>query len=109
MKKRAGKRERAKTLHSAHRSQQMFETINYLEAALWCAIGLGFLVRAVRLSAKERGKCAMLGIVFIAFAGSDVLEVQTGAWWRPWWLFVWKAGCLAVMVQQLVQYLRRRR
>ncbi len=86
----------------------MFETINYIEAALWDIIGLCFLVVASRRS-EYRSRCVLLGIVFIAFGGSDVVEVQTGAWWRPWWLLVWKASCLAVMVEAAVWYVRRRR
>lgn len=32
--------------------------------------------------------------LFLLFAISDLLETQTGAWWNPWWLAVWKGGCL---------------
>jgi hypothetical protein len=81
----------------------MFKTINHAEAALWCAIGIGFLIVAIAVP-RNRSRCILLGVVFIAFGGSDVVEVQTGAWWRPWWLLGWKAACLLVMVQQLTQY-----
>ena len=87
----------------------MFETINYLEAGLWGFIGIGFLIRAVSAVSRDRARCFVLGVVFIAFGGSDVVEVQTGAWWRPWWLLAWKGGCLTCMVQQLIQYVRMRR
>ena len=86
----------------------MFETVNYVEAALWCVIGISFLFVAIAASGN-RSRCLLLGVAFIAFGGSDVVEVQTGAWWRPWWLLVWKGACLLIMVEQLVQYVRRRR
>ena len=87
----------------------MFETVNYLEGALWCIIGLCFLVVAARASQRKRFRCLLLGVVLIAFGGSDVIEVKTGAWWRPWWLLMWKAGCLLILVQQFVRYLQEQR
>jgi hypothetical protein len=36
--------------------------------------------------------------VLVAFGFSDVVEIQTGAWWRPWWLLVWKGACLLAML-----------
>jgi len=36
--------------------------------------------------------------VFLAFGLSDLVETQTGAWWKPWWLFVWKALCVHAML-----------
>jgi len=45
-------------------------------------------------------------VAFVAFGGSDVVESFTGAWWRPWWLFAWKAACVLGL---LVLLARRRR
>ncbi len=86
----------------------MFETINYLEAALWCIIGLGFLFVA-GVKPRIRARCVVLGVVFVAFGASDIVEVQTGAWWRPWWLLLWKGACVGILGGQLIQYVRRRR
>src|SRR2546430_2120329 len=62
-----------------------FRDSNYLEACLWSAIGVGFFVRAVTQRA-QRGDTIIAAIAFVLFASSDVVEAQTGAWWRPWWL-----------------------
>ena len=83
----------------------MFRTINYAEAALWCAIGIIFLIGVIAVP-RNRGRCLLLCVIFIAFGASDVVEVQTGAWWQPWWLLGWKAACVVVMIQQLVRYRR---
>jgi hypothetical protein len=56
-----------------------------------------------------RRRCGVAFIVFVAFGFSDVMEMNTGAWWRPWWLFAWKAACFLAMVWLLVNYRRRRR
>lgn len=64
---------------------------NLVEAGLWCVIGLIVL----GIAAKNRaGSLLWLGLAFLAFGASDLVEVRTGAWWRPWWLFVWKAACV---------------
>jgi hypothetical protein len=42
------------------------------------------------------------------FGGSDIVEVQSGAWWSPWWLFVWKASCVLSMAILFMVYLRDR-
>lgn len=80
----------------------MFETGNYLEAGLWGLNGLGFVLAAIKPSLHRR-KCLFLALVFFAFGGSDVVEVRTGAWWRPWWLLIWKGVCVLIMLQQLIE------
>lgn len=35
----------------------------------------------------------------MAFGVSDIIELQTGAWWRPWWLLLLKAACLLSFAQ----------
>ena len=87
----------------------MFETANLLEAALWCAIGFAFLIAAIRVSARRRYQCIVLAIAFIAFGASDIVEVRTGAWWRPWWLLLWKGGCVVTLLVYLVKYIQDRR
>ena len=87
----------------------MFVTLNHLEAGLWCAIGLAFAVVGVRASGRTNRRCYLLAAVFLAFGVSDIVEAQTGAWWRPWWLLAWKVGCLYVMGSQLWSYIAPRR
>jgi len=39
---------------------------------------------------------------FLLFSGSDAMTITTGAWWRPWWLFVWKATCVVTLFGTVV-------
>lgn len=68
------------------------QTFNLVEVFLWSTIGIVFLVKSRK--AKWRSRTILIGILFIAFGMSDAVELQTGAWWRPWWLFVWNAICV---------------
>lgn len=74
---------------------------NYVEAVLWVGISLVFLFRIFREDKAPRGLYVVLIIGFFAFGISDLVEVQSGAWWRPWWLLLWKAACIAVLAPSL--------
>jgi len=41
---------------------------------------------------------------FFCFALSDFIEIQTGAWWDPWWLLLLKGSCLGVMGVAFIRY-----
>jgi hypothetical protein len=81
-----------------------FRTANYLEAGLWLAISLIAAVMALRKRGRVRSRCLLLAAAMVAFGFSDIVETTTGAWWRPWWLFVWKAVCVAVFVVLLGEH-----
>jgi phosphoglycerol transferase MdoB-like AlkP superfamily enzyme len=88
----------------------MFETLNYAEAALWFVIGLVFLVSAFRTPSQDvRLRNILLASTFLAFGGSDIVEVHTGAWWRPLWLLAWKTVCVLILLHQFVRYRQSRR
>ncbi len=86
----------------------VFVVGNYVEAGVWIVIGLicGVLAGLKAGVVRQRLLCSVP--VFSAFGVSDIVEVQTGAWWRPWWLFVWKGSCVLGMVVLLVDYFQRR-
>lgn len=67
---------------------------NYLEAGLWFVIAFALVVRS-RMTMPWRW---LLPLAFAAFGISDLIEVRTGAWWEPWWLFVLKAACVLVFL-----------
>jgi len=81
-----------------------FTTSNYLEAVLWACIGLGFLTQALRTTRPKRSQSLIAGLTFLVFGASDIVETTTGAWWRPWWLFVWKAVCVAILLLLLTYH-----
>ena len=85
-------------------------TGNLIEAGLWGTIAAVMAVRALFENPEIRRLFVLLAIAFAAFGLSDVVESRTGAWWRPWWLFVWKAGCVLTFILGFWRYylLRRR-
>ena len=87
----------------------MFESLNYIEAVFWAIIGLVFFIRSLSRTDRQQPQSRIAAGAFILFGVSDLVEVQTGAWWRPWWLLAWKAACLAVLVWLAAGYLRRQR
>ena len=69
------------------------DPFNLTEGFFW------LLIAAVLLSASWRKQqfrryLIIAALLFILFGVSDFVEVHTGVWWRPWWLFVWNAACL---------------
>ena len=88
--------------------EQIYVNGNYLEAFIWFLFAIGFAVKAGETSGRTRINRLITTIIFLLFGGSDIVEVQTGAWWSPWWLFVWKASCVLSMAILFGVYLRDR-
>ena len=70
---------------------------NSFESVLWLVISITLLRQAFR-QPNLKGRLLLSAFGLFAFAGTDVVEMQTGAWWRPWWLFAWKAACMMLLV-----------
>jgi hypothetical protein len=88
--------------------QPFFRQSNYAEAAFWGAIGLIVIIWARRRKALGPAVYVLAANLFL-FGGSDLVEAQTGAWWRPWWLLVWKGVCIGVFLALVVQHYRTRK
>jgi hypothetical protein len=86
-----------------------FQISNYIEAGLWSSIGVGFAIAALRQAGLVRKRCWIAAITFVLFGISDLVESQTGAWYRPIWLLIWKGVCLLIFAWLLVNYFRDRR
>jgi len=67
------------------------ELFNAIEAAWWIGLGAVLLVRPLRNDSRRHRR--MLAACLIVFGASDVIEIWSGAWWRPWWLAALKIGC----------------
>lgn len=76
---------------------RIVDGFNALEAVFWGVCAVAFVIAAVR---RREGRLTSLvaAFLFAAFAGSDVVEVETHAWYRPWWLAAWKGSCIAGLV-----------
>ena len=66
---------------------------NIIEGIFWIGVSLIFFLSACKRREQHRLFCIYGGVVFVVFACSDFYEAQTGAWWEPWWLILWNAGC----------------
>lgn len=71
---------------------------NYAEAGLWTALSATALLAALRRRSHPRRRAILAAVVLVAFGASDVVEAQTGAWWRPWWLLAWKGLSVVALV-----------
>jgi|GEM_PF-1958172 len=68
---------------------------NLFEIGLWAVLALCVALFGHRTNALPKTGRIILCIALLAFAYSDFVELQTGAWWRPWWLLLLKGTCLA--------------
>lgn len=84
-------------------------TGNQIEAVLWFLFSASFLFRAFRTAGSHRRLAVLLALTFLAFGISDLIEAQTGAWWRPLWLLLLKSSCIAVFAYGFWEHLRLRR
>ncbi len=76
----------------------LFVRGNQAEAAVWWLIAAVFAWCAWSQTGVKRRQCLQALVVFFAFGLSDLVEIRTGAWWRPWWLLLWKTACVVAMV-----------
>jgi hypothetical protein len=86
-----------------------FEIGNALEAALWVTMAIGFGAYAMRVQGGLRRRCLMAAVLLAMFGLSDIIEISTGAWWRPWWLLAWKVACVAGLAMLLAEHVLRQR
>ncbi len=86
----------------------LVDRYNLFEIGLWGWGGLGFVIYAF----IRRGCWARLsfstGLLLIAFAFSDSVELITGAWWSPWWLLCWKSLNIAALFLNFILYRQKR-
>ena len=85
---------------------EIVRTGNIIEGFFWLGVSLFFLVPALRPKEKNRLFCLFGAMVFILFGCSDFYEAQTGAWWKPWWLILWNAGCVLGIVTIVLWYIK---
>ena len=93
-------------IHVFLSSKSFFVWANLAEALLWGGIGIGFAARAIYLRAGKRDGwrlATLTALTLICFGITDVVEANTGAWWRPWWLLFWKAACIVLLVVLIVR------
>lgn len=79
---------------------------NLIEAGFWIVFGVGLTIAGMRRGRAIARLGLLSGMILCLFGLSDLVEASTGAWWRPWWLLVWKGVCLTGMVLCALKYRR---
>jgi hypothetical protein len=65
---------------------------NYVESCLWAGMGVAALVK------RNSVWSIFLSASLLAFGISDIFETRTGAWYKPWWMLVWKVLCVISII-----------
>ena len=80
---------------------------NAVEACVWFILAAVVFVAGYRHVDIRRIAWTASGALTL-FGLSDIVEIQTGAWWRPWWLLVWKGACVVAFVMLLWVWYKRK-
>jgi hypothetical protein len=83
------------------------DIFNGCEAALWFAMAIAVMLRYRRAAVGARRIAHRTATFLALFAVSDLIEMQTGAWWRPIGLLILKAVCVIGLVGGFGLLLRR--
>ena len=70
---------------------------NAFETVLWTVLACMAAFYATRLR-ERRGHLVVAAVTLVLFAGSELMEMKTGAWWHPLWLMFWKGACITILV-----------
>jgi hypothetical protein len=81
---------------------------NVVEAVIWFVIAARFLFFAVKRETSLKKAFLVFAITFFVFGISDIIEAQTGAWYKPWGLFALKAVCVVLIVGCVCVFFRNR-
>ena len=72
----------------------MLVLFNGCEAAFWWGLAIVVAWQFRRADPRLRRTAGFTSIGLVLFGISDLIEMSTGAWWRPWPLLVFKGICL---------------
>lgn len=81
---------------------------NVVEAAIWMALATWLLYLALRTRSHLKPTIFVFSVTLYFFGVSDMIETQTGAWYRPLGLFLLKAVCVLLITVCLYQLFRNR-
>jgi hypothetical protein len=82
---------------------------NAVEALFWFALAGVVAIYGGRTAGFTRRTRIAMPVLLAAFGVSDLIELQTGAWWRPPGLLVLKGACLIGLIACVYSVYGRRR
>lgn len=71
---------------------------NYVEAVFWMVASFVAWRSSRGMEPAKQKNARLASIALFLFGISDLVETQTGAWWRPWWLLIWKTSCVLALL-----------
>jgi len=77
---------------------------NIFEGFLWLGFSCIFFIPAMKRTEKNRLFCILGGLAFVFASLSEFYEAHTGAWWKPWWLILWKGSFAPISVLMYLWY-----
>ena len=76
---------------------------NGCEALLWMVLAGIAVVHFRSATSNLRRASLVMAVFLVAFGISDLIEIQTGAWWRPAGLLIFKGLCLLGLTASMVR------
>lgn len=86
------------TFETALSIHRMF---NLVEGLVWLGVGAFLLLKswkARKCNEPLRRPVLVAAVAFILFGISDFIEIRTGSWFQPIWLFAWNAICVVTLL-----------
>ncbi|MCB9757961.1 MAG: hypothetical protein H6753_06040 [Candidatus Omnitrophica bacterium] len=77
---------------------EFLKVFNFCEAIFWFVYA--FVCWKLPLFPKDQTsrRRTWVAITFIFLGFSDLVEMNSGGWWKPWWLLVWKGTCVIIVL-----------
>lgn len=85
-------------------SMPVHTIFNLCEAVAWVVIASTLAWRSSSAHPSFRSVGYVAAAAFFVFAGTDLIETKTGAWYRPFGLLLYNAVCLILIVGCYVRY-----
>lgn len=74
------------------------DLINAFELIWWPFFGIAIAKRSYRQARPWKSLGYVTATWLVLFGLSDGIELFTKAWWKPWWLLVWKGSCITALI-----------
>ncbi|MEA1925635.1 MAG: hypothetical protein U9M90_00110 [Patescibacteria group bacterium] len=83
-----------------------FKTFNFIEGIYWLFLGI-FVLTLLKIIPRKYKKLALFtSLILVLFGITDFIEINTGAYWMPWWLLIWNIFCISGLILSLVWYIK---
>jgi Na+-transporting NADH:ubiquinone oxidoreductase subunit NqrD len=85
------------------------EIFNLIEACIWICIGTFLLLIGPKYFNVKIKLILPGSVLFFLFGISDIVEIFSGSWYRPWWLFAWKVANAVLLLGFMIYLIKFRK